>query len=391
VYAGASPSRMAAEGLPLDFPLQLLVRWRFTGSGAQLNNYFEVHVQDADSGRDATASYQRDFIAGTDFSKTIANHEGSQQVGTAAYAAPDGQWMWLRMEVLDNQTRLRVWPDGQAEPAGWQRTASGPVFTAPPDVITIFGDATDAAQGLEVDSISILDGCLTGSWVDPFDRVVAAHSGATAGWGTGPLGLWRNSRGPTDGSWEVDGGRGLHTAASAGTTHVALHAESLFGPDPRAQLELLVKWRVDTAPTDNAWSFEAYFSNALGIADDWAGVGIAGFGTDDALVNAGLNYWAPSDWVTSAPGYPRPMHDKDMWLRLFVDEFGVYARVWEDGQPEPVLTGGVVPSVGGRGEHWHTYRLSDGGIPAVVWEYLEIRLSGGADTTLVDSVRLTVP
>jgi len=77
--------------------------------------------------------------------------------------------------------------------------------------------------------------------------------------------------------------------------------------------------------------------------------------------------------------------------RASVDPYGVYARYWEAGTPEPIFSGGVVPSVGGRGEHWHTFETNSQGIPPTVWQYLEIRVSGGADTTVVDSVELIVP
>lgn len=105
-----------------------------------------------------------------------------------------------------------------------------------------------------------------------------------------------------------------------------MDAQAILGTDARTELELLVKWRVNTSPTDNSWAFETYFTNALGLADDYAGVAIAGFGTDSALINSGFTYSAWSDFYNSAPGYPLAMHGKDMWLRLLVDEYGVYAR-----------------------------------------------------------------
>lgn len=183
---GEWSSRLASEGLALEFPVEVVTRWRFVGPGSAASHYFEIHLQDYDSGRDVSASYSRDIIGGTDFSKTIANHEGAQNVGTAAHAAPDGQWMWMRVHVTDAQTRLRVWPDGDVEPTTWQRTASGPTLPAAPDLITVFANATNANQGVEVDFITLTEGCLVATYADTFDRVVDPASGTTAGWGTGP-------------------------------------------------------------------------------------------------------------------------------------------------------------------------------------------------------------
>lgn len=75
-------------------------------------------------------------------------------------------------------------------------------------------------------------------------------------------------------------------------------------------------------------------------------------------------------------------------MRLLVDERGVYARVWEDGQPEPVDIGGVTPPYGGRGERWNTYDVNEAGLTPMVWRYVTMRMSGGADMTSVDSVSL---
>lgn len=391
VIQGSLNSRLAAENLELSLPVEVLVRWRFIGDGDPVDNYFEVHLQHYDSARDSSAAYGRDFTGGTDFSKTYANHDGAQSIGTAAVAAPDGQWMWIRLRLTGTETSLRVWQDGQTEPATWQRSVNGTAFPAPPDVITIFANGDEADQGVEVDSITVDAGCVTAAYTDPFDRSVGQQSGPTAGWGAGPIGEWRYGSGSSAGTWEVDGNEAIHTATEPGSTFASLDAQSLFGLDPRAEVEVLVNWRVDPQPTDNSWTFEAYFSDALGIADEYAGVAVHGFSTNEALVNAGITYDVISDFYNSAPGYPLPMYGKDMWLRLLVDEYGVYARLWEDGQPEPVTTGGVVPSVGGRGEHWNTYETSDDGIPPMAWRYLELRVSGGNDTTRIDRVTLLLP
>jgi hypothetical protein len=172
---------------------------------------------------------------------------------------------------------------------------------------------------------------------------------------------------------------------------VALDLRDLLGPVPRSDLELLVRWRVDTEPLDNSWQFEAYFTDQPGLTGEWIGVAAQGFGADEAAINSGYTTASTDDFYNAAPGYPRPMHDRDMWMRLLVDQNGVYARYWAAGTQEPVLTGGVVPSVGGRGEHWHTYETNSAGVPGTVWDYLEIQVSGGGDTTLVESVELTIP
>lgn len=181
--------------------------------------------------------------------------------------------MWVRVQVTATQTRLRVWGDGDVEPTTWQRTATGPTLPAPPDLITIFANATNANQGLEVDFITFTEGCAASTFVDTFDRVVDPATGATAGWGTGPMGSWTYSWGSSSGTFAVDGASAIHTAAAPGSTNVALDLAALLGPAPRSDLELLVRWRVDTAPIDNAWTFEAYFTNELGLADDCRGGG----------------------------------------------------------------------------------------------------------------------
>lgn len=144
-------------------------------------------------------------------------------------------------------------------------------------------------------------------------------------------------------------------------------------------------------PSDNSWTFEAYLTDAVGLTNSWINASVAGFGASDAAVTTGWNYEATSDWYNSAPGYPQPMHHKDMWMRVLVDQYGVYMRLWEDGTAEPVDTGGVVPSLGGRGEHWHAFDVYDGGLPAMAWRYIELRLSGGTDVTSIDSITLAAP
>lgn len=264
---------------------------------------------------------------------------------------------------------------------------AGAVFLS---LVQVFGFWSPATGGGDSPPQALMSPSVPGC-VDDFDRVVEPQTGVTAGWGDGPLGAWQYSAGSTAGTWEVDGNAALHTAASTGGTFAALDAQSHLGVGTHVELELLVQWRVDTDPADNSWVFEAYLSDGLGLSGDYVGVGLQGFGVDDAIINAGFSYAPWSDFYNSAPGYPRPMHHKDLWLRLLVDEYGVYARVWEDGQPEPVTTGGVVPSVGGRGERWHTYEVSSGGLPARSWDYVELRLSGGSDVTAVDSVRFVTP
>jgi hypothetical protein len=391
VISGENSSYLAAEGLSLDVPTEVLVRWRFTGSGASLDNYFQVGLHHVDSADNVSVAYERDFVGGTDFSRTWANHDGAGSSGTAPVAAPDGQWMWLKLGLFATQTRMKVWQDGQAEPGIWDRIANGSALPNAPDAVTIFANAAISAQGVEVDSISVVDGCQYMSWTDPFDRTVQAHTGAGAGWGEGPMGSWEVVQGSTAGSWAVQSGIASHTSAEGSLAYVGLDVGQLLGAVPRSELDLLVKWRVDTVPTDNQWSFEAYLTDAAGLSSEYAGVGLAGFSTDEAFINAGYTYASLSDFYNAAPGYPRPMHAKDMWLRLLVDEFGVYARVWADGEPEPVHTGGIVPPYGGRSERWNTYQVNDSGLPPMAWQYITLRMSGGADVTSVDSVRLTAP
>jgi hypothetical protein len=124
---GALPSNMAIAGLGLSLDTELLVKWRFTGPGTNSNHYFEISLHSEGTGQNTSGAYSREFISGTDFSKTIVNHDHYQNIGTPHFAAPDGQWMWMRLRMDDGtQTRMRVWPDGQAEPQNWQRSIVGP-------------------------------------------------------------------------------------------------------------------------------------------------------------------------------------------------------------------------------------------------------------------------
>jgi alpha-tubulin suppressor-like RCC1 family protein len=228
------------------------------------------------------------------------------------------------------------------------------------------------------------DGC-----TDAFDRVVSPISGDAGGWGNGPLGAWAAVNSGS-GTWEVDGARASFGAAGFSNTHASLDIRSHVGSEPRSWLEVLVKWRVESNPADNSWRVEAYLSDAPALANNWVGMAASGF-ADGAIVSAGYNYAQQSEWADSAPGYPPIMHHKDMWLRLLVDEYGVYTRLWEDGSPEPVAMGGQVPSAGGRGEHWHAYRIFGDRIPPMAWQYFELRPSNGSDVTFVDEVTFEVP
>jgi hypothetical protein len=157
-FARAQLTALAARA---DSEVLLSYRWSSTsaqaylnvyarGSGGWLNGYRPRSGYGIELTSNGSTAWLRRAVNGT--STTIATLTGAQAVTT--------QRQWLRLRIVGNQVSVKLWVDGQPEPAAWRTTVVDATVTAPGQlfVSTVRAGSNVGAKSVTVDDVTVTDG-----------------------------------------------------------------------------------------------------------------------------------------------------------------------------------------------------------------------------------------
>jgi len=216
------------------------------------------------------------------------------------------------------------------------------------------------------------DGLLNcGTCEDDFER---SESGQ---WGTGGLGLWVQ---PDGGTFSVSGGAGVQTSL------VSQHSYVLW-PFDGFDNEILFQLELDDS--DNTWAFDIGLSAGSFPTSDASTFTLFGFSTVTGITSQDDRPGSNVDFndVTISPS----IRNRVVWVRMLTDDRGIYIRIWDFGDTEPVNTAPLTPPVGGRGEKWHAYRVSvDSAVTPIAFDRLVINGATGESLSIFN-VQIITP
>ncbi len=272
------------------------------------------------------SAYVAYLRTGTDQLEIDAFVDGAWQfVGTTAFVSEPGRWYWLRFRAEGSALRARVWADGQAEPVAWSYSgshaalASGGVgvYTYEPNTVD-FDFFSAAADG--------------GSAAVPVQGPRHEMTFAQGATGVQPAG-WTETSAPANAAWSVEAdagapdGRVLRNVTTATGRHI-LRLDTV--PEQTTTQEVLVRMRL--ADDDGRGPGVALRHRMAGTKES-AYVAYLRTGTDqleiDAFVDGAWQFVGTTAFV-SEPG-------RWYWLRFRAEGSALRARVWVDGQAEPVV------------------------------------------------------
>lgn len=213
----------------------------------------------------------------------------------------------------------------------------------------------------------------SGSCTDDFERETDPFDG----WGAGGLGTWVQGAG----AFYVVSGTGI----DANPTTFNSYVEYPLGD---GEIELL--FQVEMRSTVNVpWNFDIGVADSSFPSGDSVSFSMLGFGASSTLIHVtddrpGSNL--DDDDVTLGV-----MRNKILNIRLLIDERGTFARVWEDGDTEPVLTAGLTAPIGDRSEQWHAYAVSQDSERTPIGLDRIFTVAGTGDTYKIYNLEVITP
>lgn len=114
------------------------------------------------------------FVTGS-FSTIEAGVETNANLGlynAGALAVVDTAF-WYRLQVVGTTHQFKIWADGSGEPGSWSSSITNSLFSAAGVFTALYGDASTAAQYLDIDSLTLDNYLATPTRIAP-DAILAA-------------------------------------------------------------------------------------------------------------------------------------------------------------------------------------------------------------------------